>query len=121
LGNGILTAGLPHHIQLEADRQAIKANGKDLCFVTATIVDADGNPCPTASQRLNFNVKGKGKFKAACNGDATSLEVFHEPTMKTFSGKLVVLVQSSTRAGNIDLIVSGDGLQKESIRISSIE
>ena len=116
----IVTAGKPHHIKLEADRQSIKANGEDLSFVTATIVDKNGNPCPTASNRLNFKVKGNGKYRAACNGDASSLELFHEPTMKVFSGQLVVLVQSATQAGNIQLTVSGDGLKEGKINITSL-
>uniref|UniRef100_UPI003FF0332E hypothetical protein n=1 Tax=Prevotella sp. TaxID=59823 RepID=UPI003FF0332E len=52
-----------------------------------------------------FEVKGAGTFKAACNGDATSLEPFTQPQMKLFSGKLVVVVQSSKQKGNITLKV----------------
>jgi Beta-galactosidase/beta-glucuronidase len=117
----VVTAGKPHHIKLEADRQTITANGEDLSFVTATIVDKQGNPCPNASNRLYFTVKGNGKYRAACNGDATSLEVFHKPTMKAFSGKLVVLVQSSTQAGNIELTVSGDELKEGKLTISTLK
>ncbi len=116
----IVTAGKPHHILLEADRQVISANGVDLSYVTATIVDKDGNPCPTASNRLFFEVKGNGTYRAACNGDATSLELFHQPTMKAFNGKLVILVQSSTEKGDIELMVSSDELKKEKITISSL-
>jgi len=117
----VVTAGKPHHIKLETDRDTITANGKDLSFITATIVDIDGNPCPTASNRLYFKVKGNGTYRAACNGDATSLEVFHKPTMAAFSGKLVILIQSSTKAGDIDLTVSGNGLKNKIIKISSIK
>jgi beta-galactosidase len=114
----IVTAGKPHGILLEADRTSIVADGEDLCFVTATIVDKDGNPCPTASNQLNFEVSGNGKFRAVCNGDATSLEMFHHPTMKAFNGKLVVIVQSSDKPGDIDLTVSGKNLKKEKIKLS---
>ncbi len=117
----VITAGKPHHIKLETDRDTITANGKDLSFITATIVDIKGNPCPTASNRLYFKVKGNGTYRAACNGDATSLEVFHKPTMATFSGKLVILIQSSTKAGDIDLTVTSDGLKNGKIKISSIK
>ena len=117
----VVTAGKPHHIKLEADRQTITANGEDLCYVTATIVDKQGNPCPNASNRLYFKVKGTGKYRAACNGDATSLEVFHKPTMKAFSGKLVVLVQSSAQAGNMELTVSGDELKEGKLTISTLK
>jgi len=115
-----ITAGEPHGMRLEADKHNLIANGEDLSFVTVTIVDKYGNPCPTASNALNFDVKGKGFFRAACNGDATSLEMFHLPTMKAFSGKLVILVQSTTEPGNIELSVSGEGLEMATITIKSL-
>ena len=115
----VTTAGKPCGIRLEADRKTISANGDDLCYVTATIVDKNGIPCPTASNQLQFKTKGAGAFRAACNGDATSLEQFHLPTMKAFSGKVVVLVQSTTIAGNIELTVSGTGLKTEKIALYS--
>jgi len=39
--------------------------------------------------------------------------------MKLFSGKLVVLVQSSNKEGAINLIVTGDGLKSEKIGLKS--
>ena len=113
------TAGKPYQIKLEADRNTIEANGEDLSFVTVSVVDKDGNLCPTATQQLKFNVTGKGTYRAACNGDATSLEQFHLPTMKLFSGKLVVLVQSTQEAGKIDLSVTGEGLKESVIVLNS--
>lgn len=113
------TAGPPHSIALTADRKNIKANGNDLCYVTATIVDKDSNSCLRASNELKFNVSGKGVFRAACNGDATSLEMFHKANMKTFSGKLVVIVQSLDEKGSITLDVSGKGLKSSSITINA--
>lgn len=117
----IKTAGTPYQIKLEADRQTIKADGKDLSFVTVSVVDKDGNPCPTATHQLNFSVSGKGNYRAACNGDATSLEQFHLPTMKLFSGKLVAIVQSTTEMGNIQLTVKGKGLKSNKIDLNSVK
>lgn len=118
-GKVIKTAGPPHQIVLKPDVTTIKANGEDLAFVTVSVVDKDGIPCPTATNQLNFQVTGNGAFRAACNGDATSLEPFHLPTMKLFSGKLVVLVQSTEEAGDIQLTVSGDGLATGTVQIQS--
>ena len=83
----------------------LNADGKDLAFVTVSLLDKDGNECPLADDELTFEVTGAGTFKAVCNGDATSLEPFTHPHMKLFSGKLVVIVQSSTQKGNITLKV----------------
>ena len=117
----IKTAGKPHQIVLDPDVKTIKANSEDLCYVTVLVVDKNGNPCPTATNQLTFKVKGEGTFRAACNGDATSLELFHLPTMKLFSGKLVVLIQSTEDAGNIELSVSGKGLKKGNISLRSFK
>lgn len=117
----IKTAGKPHQIVLDSDVKTIKANGEDLCYVTVSVVDKNGIPCPTATNQLRFKVKGKGLFRAVCNGDATSLELFHLPTMKLFSGKLVVLIQSTEDAGNIELSVSGKGLKKGNISLKSFK
>ena len=115
----VTTAGKPYKIVLTPDRKEITADGKDLSFVTVSVVDQNGIPCPTATNALNFEVKGAGTFKAVCNGDATSLESFVKPTMKLFSGKLVVIVQSDKKGGTIQLNVKGKGLEGGNIEIVS--
>ena len=83
----------------------LNADGNDLAFITVSLLDKDGNECPLADDELTFEVTGAGTFKAACNGDATSLESFTQPQMKLFSGKLVVVVQSKKLKGDITLKV----------------
>ena len=101
----VRTAGAPAAIRLEADRSTIKADGNDLSFITVSLVDKDGNFCPTADDNCTFEVSGEGSFRATCNGDATSLQPFTRPEMRLFSGQLVVVVQSGQTAGNITLKV----------------
>ncbi|SNR56665.1 beta-galactosidase [Lutibacter flavus] len=115
----IRTAGKPYKIVLSPDKKIIKADGKDLSYVEVSVVDKNGILCPTATNQLKFRVKGNGTYRAACNGDATSLELFHLPTMKLFSGKLVVLIQSTNTAGNIELSVTGKGLKRGDLNLSS--
>ena len=121
------TAGKPAQIVLDAECQTagkqptLKADGDDLAFVTVTMADKDGTPCPSADSELTFSVEGEGTFQAACNGDPTSLEVFTEPQMKLFSGQLVVIVRSTKKAGTARLTVTDKklGLSK-SIDIKTI-
>lgn len=114
------TAGEPHQIILEPDVKTIKANGEDIAFITVSVVDKNGIPCPRANNQLNFEVKGEGVFRAACNGDPTSLELFHLPKMKLFSGKLVVLVQSTKKPGALELTVKAKGLKSSKIKLEAI-
>jgi len=115
----VKTAGKPYKIVLNPDRRTIKADGKDLSYVTVSVVDKNGIECPTATNQLKFKVTGNGTYRAACNGDATSLELFHLPTMKLFSGKLVVIVQSKTEAGDVQLKVTSKGLKSSTLKINS--
>jgi beta-galactosidase len=115
----IRTAEEPYELILNLDRKTIKSDGKDLSYVEVSVVDKNGNFCPTATNQLKFKVNGEGRYRAACNGDATSLEQFHLPTMKLFSGKLVVLVQATNKAGNIELSVTGKGLKRGALKLKS--
>ena len=113
----IRTAGAPARIVLKADRSNISSKGEDLSFVTVSVVDKDGNPCPTATNNMKFNVSGAAKFRAACNGDATSLVAFNSTEMPLFSGELVVVVEA-LRRGNATLTVSADGLPDATLPIT---
>ena len=113
------TAGRPHHLVLTSDRRELAANGKDLAFVTVQAVDKDGNPCPLADNALRFDVVGAGEYRAACNGDATSTELFHLPMMKLFNGQLVVIVRTHEQPGEINLTVSGKGLKTAKLTLQS--
>ena len=113
----IRTAGAPERIVLKADRNSISSKGEDLSFVTVSVVDKDGNPCPTATNKMKFNVSGAAKFRAACNGDATSLVTFNSTEMPLFSGELVVVVEG-LKHGAATLSVSADGLTTATLPIT---
>lgn len=117
--NEVCTAGEPHHIELVADRSTIKADGKDLSFITVKVVDANGNLCPNAQHLVKYSVKGKGWYRAGANGDPTSLELFHKPQMKVFNGMMTAIVQSTEQAGDIVLTATAKGLKSAKITIKA--
>lgn len=101
----VRTAGRAAAIKLEADRSTLHADGADLSYITVSLVDKNGTELPTATDAIDVEVRGAGTFKAICNGDATSVEVFTELHMHLFSGKLVVTVQAGIAKGDIDVVV----------------
>ena len=122
------TAGRPVDIVLSAEVAddakplTLKADGNDMAFVTVSLVDKDGNFCPTATDNMEFTVTGTGRYQAACNGDATSLQPFTEPEMRLFSGQLVVVVRSTTDAGAMTLTVRDKALGIEkSITLTTVK
>ena len=111
-GSQILrTAGKAARLQLDVWTQhdgtpLLHADGDDLAFITVSLTDKNGTLIPDAADALTFSVEGAGQFRAVCNGDATSLESFTQPTMKLFAGQLVVVVQAGKQAGNLTLKVN---------------
>lgn len=115
----IHTAGKPHHIELVADKTTLKADGKDLSFITVRVVDKDGNLCPDDDRQISFKVKGAGTYRAAANGKTTSLELFHLPQMTLFSGQLTAIVQAGEKAGDITFEASAKGVKKAKLVLKS--
>jgi len=107
----VKTAGKPRRIELKAEcpdnaaPNTLKADGDDMAFVTVSLVDKDGTPCPAAADDMTFEVSGAATFQAACNGDATSLQPFTQPAMRLFAGQLVVVVRAKQQPGTATLKV----------------
>ena len=107
----VRTAGKAARLQLDVWTQhdgtpLLHADGDDLAFITVSLTDKNGTLIPDSADALTFSVEGAGQFRAVCNGDATSLESFTQPTMKLFAGQLVVVVQAGKQAGNLTLKVN---------------
>jgi len=115
----IKTSGEPFAVRLTADRKSIRADGKDLSFVTVEIVDKSGNVCPRANNLLFFQVSGTGKLKAICNGNAIDQTSFASNYMRTFNGKMVAVIESGMEPGEISLGVSGGKLSAKQLKIVS--
>ena len=114
----VKTAGEPYALKLEADRNIISADGKDLAYVYVSVVDKEGNLCPNDQRLITFEVTGQGLYRAGANGDPTSLDLFHLPQMHAFSGMMTAIVQAGEKPGSIQLEAKAVGLKNETIHIS---
>ncbi len=113
----VKTAREPHHIILSADRPLLKADGLDLSFVTATVVDENGTMVPKADNLILFSLSGNGKIEAVDNGSQTSLEPFRAEQRKAFNGKCLAIIRSGTTNGELMLTATSPGLQPAEITI----
>ena len=115
----IKTAGEPHTVRLLPDRKSIRADGKDLVFVTVEVIDKDGNLCPRAGNLLFFKVTGAGTYKVASNGNPIDHTPFVSNYMPAFNGKLVAVIESTAVPGSIKLKVTGGKLISKEIEVLS--
>lgn len=116
----IRTAGAPYAVRLTPDRSVIKAAGKDLSYVTAEIVDRDGNVCPTADNGIEFIVTGPGRNVGVDNGSQTSIERFKADHRNAFNGKAIVIIESTGTPGDITVQAVSQGIQSAQTHLQSI-
>ena len=121
----VRTAGRPHHLEIvngrafigETELPVLKADGKDLAYLTVRVVDADGNLCPDYSGLLEFRISGAASYRASANGDPTCLDIFHEPNMHAFGGMLTLIVQAGETPGKASVTVRGKGIRPVTVTL----
>ncbi len=119
LTSEIKTAGPAAAIVLTADRTTIHADETDLSFVTARIVDAEGNTVPGSDNLVNFTTSGEGRVIATDNGNETSMESFQSPQRKAFHGLCLAVLRPTAKGGDIKLTATATGLKTASIIITT--
>ncbi|MDN5288294.1 MAG: hypothetical protein JWR38_4568 [Mucilaginibacter sp.] len=103
------TAGKPAKIALAVDRPIINNNWDDAAYVTATIVDADGVPCPQADNIISFSLTGPGVITATDNADLGNQETYTVPIRHTFHGKCIAIIKGNN-AGKLTLKATSPSL-----------
>lgn len=114
----IHTAGKPFKIVMEADRSLLKADGRDLSFITVKITDEQGNLVPDADQLITFSVKGQGQIAGTDNGYQASLESFKSHQRKAFKGKCLLIIKSEKAPGYVYIKAKSPGIADALIRIN---
>ena len=108
----VRTAGEAARLEAVPDRAQIRADGRDLSFVTVRVVDANGVVVPRADHVVRFAVEGPGEIVATDNGDPTSFEPFPSHERKAFGGLDLAIVRAKAgEPGRIRLTATGDGLR----------
>ena len=77
------------------------------CVLTLVphITDANGVLVPNATNAVNFSVSGPGTIVGVDNGNSPSAEPYKANTWKTFSGKCLVIVQTTTAINVVELTI----------------
>lgn len=115
----IKTAGKAARIIMQADRHRIRADSRDLSFVSVKVVDEAGILVPRADNLIEFDIEGEGVIIGVDNGLQTSHESFQANYRKAFNGCCLAVIRSIEKAGRIILTASSDGLTGATIMINT--
>jgi hypothetical protein len=119
-----VTAGTPDHIVLTVDPHVVKpdgevfqfsANGSDAALILATVVDANGNWCPTDSGLITWHVSGPGQYRGGSDQYVNAAKPFswHAPgdtELTIEGGKCKVAVRTTFTTGTVTVTANSAGL-----------
>lgn len=98
-------------IVLQADRTSMQADCEDMCFVTVSMVDENGNPVENASDYVKAEIQGPGRILGMDNGDSTDYDNYKGTVRKLFVGKLLIVLGNTGETGDVTLKVTGKNLE----------
>ncbi len=113
------TAGAAARIALSADRDGIRADGQDMVFITADIVDASGVLVPAGNANLTWSISGSGTLVGLDNGDPIDTTSHKGTSRKAFNGKALAMVRATKTAGTITIKATASGLASEPLAVSA--
>jgi hypothetical protein len=109
-----VTAGAPDHIVLTQEQNIVKpngekfnvtANGTDVALILATVVDANGNWCPTATGNVTWSATGPATYRGGSDQFVSAGGFGHhapgDPELAIEGGKAMVAVRSQFTTGTV--------------------
>ena len=86
--------------------EALPANGVDVAFLHASVVDAAGRLVPSAAHNVTFSVSGPGAVVGTGNGDPASHVPDHAATRPAYHGKVLGIVRADDTGKAAELTVT---------------
>lgn len=111
----VYTAGAPCAIELSVDRTEMTANGVDLAYVTAKVVDKDGHVVPKTPVDIEFIAEDLN-ILGVDNGDQEYVGVLQDNKIPSFGG-LALAIISSNQKGNFNITAKSDGLKANTVKV----
>jgi hypothetical protein len=97
------------------DTFRITANGSDAAFVLATIVDANNNWCPTASNNVTFSVSGPANYRGGADqmigGGGANYHSPGDPELTAEGGMCKVAIRSTFTTGTVTVNATSGALK----------
>lgn len=116
----VKTTGMADRLMASSDRNTLKADGKDLSFITVQIADKEGWMIPRTNNRIEFSIDGPGEIVATDNGDPSNMEAFSSSSRQAFNGMALVIIRSKAgQSGTIKIKMQSTGLKETRVELNS--
>jgi hypothetical protein len=117
--DSIKTVGSEAKVMLKPDRTTLYADGDDAACIEVSVGDANNNFVYSAVDQVSFTVSGAGRSLGIASGDWGSNEPFKGTARKLYHGKVLIVIQSTTTPGTINVTVNSGTLTPASLTLTT--
>lgn len=103
------------------EKNVLRANGQDICFVSIELADENGVWKPARDVEITIDVKGPAALQGFGSGAFQTDEVFDKNTHLTFQGRALAAVRAGYASGQVQITISAEGFKSKIINISICE
>ena len=96
----------------------MKANRRDVAYITVNVTDSKGNFVPDADVDVNFEIEGDYKLIGVENGDVLDIAKHKVLNRKTFKGKALLILQSTAKQGKIKVKANSPQLKSSQLLLT---
>lgn len=116
----LVTAGEPVALRVEASSTTLEAGGRDVCFVTADLVDANGVESRFIPKRIEAVLEGDAVLAGFGSANPSCEGSYSDAAWETYDGRVMAAVRSDMGAGRATLKLLMDGAVAASVEIEVI-
>jgi len=115
--HSLTTAGIETVLTVRPEKQVLRANSQDLCYLPIEFTDKAGNLKPYIEQRVEITVGGTatlaGFGSALCKTD----EVFDKAYHNSYRGRCLAVLRAGNTPGNAIITVKSSGMEPVTIEV----
>ncbi|MBB6428706.1 glycoside hydrolase family 2 TIM barrel-domain containing protein [Algisphaera agarilytica] len=113
------TAGDAAALHLEVDYAELPADRYAAAHVTLQLRDAEGRPALHKDHEVTFQIDGPLRLLGIDNGSIACQDRYNVPTVETYKGRCVLLVQALDEAGEATITATtADGLTSNAVTVT---
>ena len=113
------TAGSPTKLGVSVDKTILSADGRGAAFVTAELLDENGLPSRFEARKVSVTVEGAGTLAGFGSAHPQCEGSYQDNTWETFDGRVMAVVRSTDKPGEIHIRISAEGCGEAIMTIHS--
>lgn len=116
-------------LKVSPEKTELQADGSSLAYIDVDILDKKGEFASQADNNIRFSLTGNGEIVGVDNGNPSTIHKFQQKTVLTskktanidaFSGKALVIVRSTEKAGGFALKIESNGMKPQTVTINTV-